>query len=133
MKLAASQYASRNTAWPPLNRPPNSTTLEKLYNQALKEVHKLKSPIQPNLSKKRHRSISNNDENHARQHDDWIEPKKTIKNSKTNTYNESVYTQNQYAVLYADNEVDMLSQYDEKEEESPAFETTRGQCSQNTG
>ena len=39
------------SAWPPLKKPPNSTTLEKLYKQALKEMHKYKSLTQPNLTK----------------------------------------------------------------------------------
>ena len=51
-----------------IKKTPNSTTLERMYRQALKEMHKLKSPIQPNLTKKRPLSYSSNEDIFISQH-----------------------------------------------------------------
>lgn len=65
----------------------NSTSLDKIYKSALKEMGKLKSPIAPNLKLKRRHSQSptilnaiDKDHSDSTYAETWIEPKHTVKN-----------------------------------------------------
>ena len=66
-------------------RHPNSTALDKIYKQALKEFHRLKSPVTPNLGAKRPFATQKHCDNKTQNNDpvsEWMSPRKTFKNAQ---------------------------------------------------
>ena len=101
---------------PQLTRLPNSSSLERLYKKALKDAHRLKSPIARNLSasKKRTHSLSsatdNTQENlhNFANNDGWLLPKKYVRNSQASTQEEIAPNNgNRYSALCVSQSPDM--------------------------
>ena len=129
---ASTHAGNRNLEWPPLTKPPYSSSPKKMYKQALKEVHKLPSSIRPNLIKKRPRSSSDNERTNAGQQSDWIEQKKTtFKHPKNLTLNMEIdCSQNRYETL--NNETEMFSLPNDSRDHRVALSPTDAEMSQLT-